>query len=774
MSRFEYTEFVDVKKSLAVLALTQCKLKDSFSDKDEGTFDSSHSMNVKKYLREAVASKGEMKREYRYAKDQTAGRTYVVGWGLQSTKRSLRNYVCGEVYYDIDMVNAHPSILLSLCIKCGISTPLLEEYVHNRDVTLESNGLSKKDILIAMNSDKPKLKKNHYYNSLVYELGVTKDALLDSIGSDVVTTNVANPISSRITKMLTLEENNILQRVVEYFGQHAHVPMFDGLMVHKDFCPEDALPSHIEELNAMFHDEYHGLVRFVLKSTASDVVLEERATEADEYDTVKVRFEEDHFLTLNPYVFWKKTRDSDRSYSFNQLKEAEFRNVCKEYQVTEFRDNGTMYTRSIFEPWMEDESKRKYECMDFIPFGRENRCPSFVYNTFEGFEINKVTAHKPRDTSNFDTLLNNLCNEDVEMTQYIYKYIAHMFQHPDVRTQKLVVFKSWTGCGKDTLFRTLQYLMGSKYVDITENPDHLFGNFNGIMDSKIALFMNELEGKDGIAYQERMKGQCTAIKNKVNTKHCKMMVQTNYCRLFVNSNNDGCVNVQVSDRRFVIIKSGFGLVANTKDEAKAKRVKEFWDRYYADLEDVHWRRSLYERLMDVDLNGYDPGADPGTQERELMRAKNINPLHYYLQDLIMNRRYEMFIEKEIQGQLLHLIKWKDFSSQYRAWLQTNHEPEFKVKDTTLKQKLANMDNCFLVGKKVQYKCSQSGMTKREIFSCFNMKEITRFLENYVFHDDNSEEHFDVGDVKLPKPPLPSPFAPGFDPCSGGSSGITRV
>ena len=45
---------------------------------------------------------------------------------------------------DIDMVNAHPVILLYLCEKNGLECNILKEYVSNRDMILESFGNDRK------------------------------------------------------------------------------------------------------------------------------------------------------------------------------------------------------------------------------------------------------------------------------------------------------------------------------------------------------------------------------------------------------------------------------------------------------------------------------------------------------------------------------------------------------------------------------------------------------------------------------------------------------
>ena len=47
---------------------------------------------------------------------------------------------------DIDMINSHPTILLNLCEKNNIASNILENYVENRDIILESFGDNKKSV----------------------------------------------------------------------------------------------------------------------------------------------------------------------------------------------------------------------------------------------------------------------------------------------------------------------------------------------------------------------------------------------------------------------------------------------------------------------------------------------------------------------------------------------------------------------------------------------------------------------------------------------------
>ena len=139
-----------------------------------------------------------------------------------------------------------------------------------------------------------------------------------------------------------------------------------------------------------------------------------------------------------------------------------------------------------------------------------DNCPEWVFNTFDGFECNKILDHTPVDVSNFRTIVNNLCNEfdqslGSEKSDWLYKYTAHMFQYPEIKPDLIIVLKSYAGSGKDSYFQTIQKMAGIRYVDTTGNCEELFGNFNEFLDSKIAICLNEMEGQNGVKYQERLK-----------------------------------------------------------------------------------------------------------------------------------------------------------------------------------------------------------------------------------------------------------------------------
>jgi hypothetical protein len=768
--QIRFTETLNVEKCIKVLNLSRQEIKDNFWQKNSFKHGvdaiewMSYVYSLKKLLRESISSNGRLKQEYKFAAGQCDGRLYVKHGGIQSLQHMIRNYLCGEYYYDVDMVNCHPSILLHVCKVHNIRTYTLNEYVEDREKVLIQNSLTKRDILIAMYADSNRNKKdNEWYNDFLYELKNIKKALVPILKADgLITDNIKNPDSSILSRHLNCVENTLLQVAISYFGKHAEVPMFDGVMVRKDFCSEDELAEHVHTLNESLHETFHGCISFKAKSTECDIQLPDVDNSAKEYEIAKVEFEKEHFMTVNPFVFWKRNRVTDGSYEYNQMRPEEFKLICKEHKIIDYKANGDMVISDIFDKWMGDKNKKQFDKIDFVPYGKVEVCPSFIYNTFDGFHaptlLNTGTTTAV-NVDNFKTLIWNLCDENQEMNDYVMSYIAHMFQHPDKLPEEIIVFKSWTGTGKDTLVRTLQLLMGTRYVAITEEPADIFGNFNETLKSKICVFLNEMDGRNGVNYQEKLKGHSTSRHNRLNAKFEKPMIESNRCRLFINSNNENPVNVQMNDRRFVICQSGYGLVANTKDPEHSRTVKTFWNEYYDSLKNDDWVASLYDFLYNgIDLTNWDSSKVPNGVAKELMRSKNINPIYFYLQQLRNEGRLvDLGWNRTVKG--VYFVKFKVFFAAYKYFLEHNYpDLEYKVKEHSIRAKLSSMTKGCFAEKQLNYTDSDGNVRTRDKNAVFDFQSIGLFLDNFVFTDKEDMASEEVGDVNTTR----SAFVPGFN------------
>jgi hypothetical protein len=119
-----------------------CLEEESLSEKKPTQKDISQAYReFKRFLASALGHPNGVKRKYTHAIGCTYGRRYTPR-GLQRVKRAFRGVLCrgeeGNIYTDVDAINACFEILLQLCKADGLSTPELESYVRQRDDRLRA------------------------------------------------------------------------------------------------------------------------------------------------------------------------------------------------------------------------------------------------------------------------------------------------------------------------------------------------------------------------------------------------------------------------------------------------------------------------------------------------------------------------------------------------------------------------------------------------------------------------------------------------------------
>ncbi len=756
------TEKINIKKVIGLVkGMNRTQIKNTFFDKEASNKDGykwsvrSYMTSVMKFLINLSKMEydedgvGIIKRNYKYGKNSSDGRLYVEGMGLQSLQVDLKNYLSGEYYVDLDIVNCIPSLMYYCFKQNGLFSPKLEEYVNNREKVLQEEYLTKQDIIIVLNKDRPYIKKkSNWLRGFADEIKSNRLKLYEIIEHlKIKTDNIENPISSVVGQYLKMIESDIIQTVNNYlksmYPNICIVNMFDGLNIERlegiDFTLE------LENINKMFASyEY---ISFKYKSLECDIDLDLENNNFLDYEVVKLEFEKKHFLVKNPYTFWVQSRDSDGKLNYYQQRTNDFKLICEEYRIETFNDKGDLVEKSIFDKWIKDIDKRQYDRIDFLPYGKINTTPMYVYNTFKGFEYcNDETPHEEVDISNFQEYISNLCNDNKELSEYLIKYIAHIFQYPCYRTEQILVFKGWTGAGKDTLYRLLKAIIGKDYIDLTGNIYDVFGKFNSILFNKLALFINELEGKDGFENQQKLKNFSTGIENRVNDKNEKCVIQKNYIRLFIAGNSNNLVNIEQNDRRIVIFKTGMRLIKNVKDPIQREYATKFWNKFYEDMGNKNWLRSVFKYLIELDLSNYNPKNPPEIEEKKVMRSKNIKPIYSYIKNIIDNKLYDDFIINK-KGNL-HYIKFKKFYDNFLEWVKNNiGEIQFKIKQSDIKLDLMACFNSFKDDRRFIFEDKKTFTSINGRYCSFDLEKMKEFLDNYIFTEEQKEEtitDFEIG------------------------------
>ena len=93
---------------------------------------------LQQFCKTNIKTKGITKRIYSYSQTTPAGLggRLFSGGSLQSIWSVYRGLLMRDIATDIDMSNAHPTILLYICKKHNIHCSELEYYINNRDECL--------------------------------------------------------------------------------------------------------------------------------------------------------------------------------------------------------------------------------------------------------------------------------------------------------------------------------------------------------------------------------------------------------------------------------------------------------------------------------------------------------------------------------------------------------------------------------------------------------------------------------------------------------------
>jgi hypothetical protein len=169
------------------------------------------------------------------------GRVFAQGaQGLQSIAREFRHTIAQGYYQDLDMVNAHPSILQYLCRLDKISTPYLDEYVADREGIISEIGDrdTVKTLILKLTNGGGSPSDNKWVQGYADEMTMIHSKFAEirkvefeeySKGKDQY-----NIKAKFMNILLCRYEHLLLMEIFEYFGKPEDAVLcFDGIMLNK-------------------------------------------------------------------------------------------------------------------------------------------------------------------------------------------------------------------------------------------------------------------------------------------------------------------------------------------------------------------------------------------------------------------------------------------------------------------------------------------------------------------------------------------------------------
>jgi hypothetical protein len=614
------------------------------------------------------------------------GRVRVTGHGTDlpsasRMKREVRAHLAAAHYLDLDMVNAHPTIMLQTLQQQGLaaSAPCLSRYVHDREECLAEvvdacagrvTRADVKELFISImffggvGAWETKmglpgcLVPNFPYQMAAELVKVSTELLKSPTFAELLefsaereqerlrTDNHVNRLGMRMGVLLQdLERQclDALRLVVTRSGRTVGALIHDGMHIQK--CRPDEVGIPRETLDAWQSEvkvktSYD--LRLDVKPFAPDpawlapegehiVGLPDTAWLREDgilmtHKEMKRRWELFAFKVIFDGVW--ATQAGPCLTLFSRAKLHDSFDFLKYFTLE--RESDTAPPKVTMHPfmgtrtgWTHDPTARRYDNMDVRPPPLE--ASAGTYNLWEDFEAALYRPTRPVDPDSegvraLRAFTLGLLGE--EAARYWERWVAQAFQQPGIKSGVAVVLFGSEGTGKNTLCDLVGRMMGDAKVMETSDPaNKLCGRFNDARLNKFLVVLNEADPKVCHASSDQLKDMITARDFMMEGKGQPIVKRSCFARLVFTTNNENAVKVGPDSRRYVVME--------TTEAFKQDRA--FFGGLARHVHDPHVRHEYWAYLTSLDLAGADWERErPMGQHHRAMARANLDKVHEFL------------------------------------------------------------------------------------------------------------------------------------------------
>jgi len=184
--------------------------------------------------------------------------------------------------------------------------------------------------------------------------------------------------------------------------------------------------------------------------------------------------------------------------------------------------------------------------------------------------------------------------------KWFMQWLAYPVQVPGTKMNSAVILHGRQGIGKGQLAKAMSLIYGKNYGKITQQQ--LKSNFNGWEVRKQFIFGDEATGTDHAdqrQYAAALKDIVTRNVTTVNEKYVPEYEIPAKANLMFASNEADAFKLDADDRRFFVVEG-----------PRTPASREFYDTLADWLADEQSGPALFHHLLEVDVRGFNPYADP--------------------------------------------------------------------------------------------------------------------------------------------------------------------
>ena len=544
---------------------------------------------------------------------------------LEGFPHEIRAALAQKYYWEVDMVNAQPVLLVNLAKRFNLGCPALEEYCTSRETVLqtlineysmtrdEAKTICLSVIFGGLRYQHPLLPRMYEELSHLAVLVSNQNPDLLSVASkdkDMKPKN--NPQGSCLAVYIQNEERLVLQHLDAFFsskGRSLDVLIFDGGLLRKTENETHLDNNLLREAEEYLLDKTGFNVKLAVKPLEHTFDLEDKETIYTMSDMIDTAFACQKFISYYPDMFlldnsdlFMRHPDTDLWVPYNLedtkvlVLRVKNRLIFKQDTPLGIRLHnygGDIKNVLLMLSWLPQYAPKGQVPIEFK--GSLGDVPDLT--SPESLEIIDL----------YSQLLSIVSNNNSDKKTYLTKYLAHSIQRPRELPGVCLVVTGGQGCGKDTTFKVfMDYVIGGTYAKNYDRNDIFFNFYDSHKSRKVMLKLQEANGKDCAENSHNLKALVTESRITLNPKHKNQMEVDNFARCIFTTNEGNPIQLEGDDRRYVLYDCSLEKVGD----------HEFWTKVYNLLMTDKAGQILYHHFLHINLDGFQIRQFPVSEYQE--------------------------------------------------------------------------------------------------------------------------------------------------------------
>ena len=291
------------------------------------------------------------------------------------------------------------------------------------------------------------------------------------------------------------------------------------------------------------------------------------------------------------------SRRKKDTYCVKLLKDIKV-DFLKEKFVYTFKRSGEVKTLKVdpLKEWLEWIGRNEKEKIEFDPNCKDN---PHIYNIWSGYNITAEIAEN-FDEEEASPILDHInyiwCKNNINDYEYVLNYLAHIIQKPYMKTGVCLALRSKQGGGKGVILKHLEKIIGDNHYSQNSNAEKLFGHFNGLLEAKTLVNLDEAVWGGNKKLEGQIKNQITETKQTIEKKCINQYNINDFCNYIITTNSEWFAGVEEGDRRYFCLEL---------DNNYAGRTTENNESYFQKIRNVS-SESFAKVLYNRDISNFNP------------------------------------------------------------------------------------------------------------------------------------------------------------------------